>query len=82
EQLVAPHHLAGGGGDLLVQGVPVTATRSYAIAEVDGDTAVVTQTVERSIGGQSAPATELNYAVDRKTIIESLLSGGGSPGST
>jgi peptide/nickel transport system substrate-binding protein len=24
----------------------------------------------------------LNYAVDRKTIIESLLSGGGSPGST
>ncbi len=60
--------LAGGGGDLLVQGVPVEATRGYEIDEVDGDTAVVTQTVERSIGGQSSPATELKYAVDRDTF--------------
>jgi hypothetical protein len=63
-----PAALAGGGADLMVEGVPVTATRSYETASVEGDTAVVTQTIERSVGGQSAPATETRYAVDRATF--------------
>ena len=52
-------------GDVLLRDVPVTATRSYATDSVDGDTAVVTRTIERSIGGQADPPTETRYAVDR-----------------
>jgi hypothetical protein len=60
--------LAGAGGELLVDGVPVTATRSYETVEVEDGTAVVEQTVERSLGGQESPATTLRYAVDRDTF--------------
>jgi hypothetical protein len=60
--------LAGAGGDLLVDGVPVTATRSYEAVEVEDGTAVVEQTVERTLAGQESPATTLRYAVDRDTF--------------
>lgn len=60
--------LAGGDGEILVEGVPVTATRSYETVEVEDGTAVVEQTVERSLAGQESPATTLRYAVDRDTF--------------
>ncbi|RBY92753.1 hypothetical protein DQ241_01435 [Blastococcus sp. TF02A-30] len=52
---------------MLVQDVPVTATRQVTADSVDGDTMVVTRTLERSIGGTEEPAQELRYAVDRET---------------
>ncbi|SFF86895.1 porin PorA family protein [Blastococcus tunisiensis] len=60
-----PAALAGGAGDLLLQDVPVTASRTYTVDSTDGDTAVITRTVERTIGGQPDPATTIRYAVDR-----------------
>ena len=61
-----PAALAGSAtGDVLLQDVPVTATRSYATDSVEGDTAVVVRTIERSIGGHADPLTETRYAVDR-----------------
>jgi hypothetical protein len=59
--------LAGGAGDVLVEGVPVSATRTYETDSVEGDTSVITQTIERTIGGQSS-TTEVKYAVDRETF--------------
>jgi hypothetical protein len=66
-----PAALSGASGDVLVQDVPVTASRRIAVESVDGDTAVVVRTVERSIGGQSDPSREVRYAVDR-TDAESV----------
>jgi hypothetical protein len=60
-----PGALAGAGGQLLLRDAPVTATRSYAVDSTEGDTAIVTRTVERAIGGQADPTTETRYAVDR-----------------
>lgn len=60
-----PAALAGGGGQLLLRDVPVTASRTYTVDSSDGDTAVVMRTIERAIGGESEPATETLYAVDR-----------------
>ena len=60
-----PAALAGGDDQLLLRDVPVTARRTYTVDSSDGDTAVVTRTVERAVGGQSEPATETRYAVDR-----------------
>lgn len=54
-----------GPGDLLLEDVPVTATRTYTADESEGDTLLVTRTIERSIGGQEEPQTQLRYAIDR-----------------
>src|SRR5689334_21282400 len=53
-----PAALAGGGGQLLLRDVPMTASRTYTVDSSDGDTAVVKRTIERAIGGQSEPSTE------------------------
>ena len=60
-----PAALAGGGGQLLLRDVPMTASRTYTVDSSDGDTAVVKRTVERAIAGQAEPRTETLYAVDR-----------------
>jgi hypothetical protein len=60
--------LVAGEGQIVVQDVPVTASRTYATESTEGDVALVTRTLERSIGGQAEPATELRYAVDRGTF--------------
>ena len=66
-----PAALSGGSGQVLVQDVPVTASRQITAESVDGDTLVVARTVERSIGGQEDPSGVLRYAVDR-TDAESV----------
>jgi hypothetical protein len=63
--------LSGGPGEVLVRDVPVTASRQIAVESVEGDTAIVARTVERSIGGQPDPSSVVRYAVDR-TDLESV----------
>ena len=72
-----PAALAGGGGQLLLRDVPMTASRTYTVDSSNGDTAVVKRTVERAIGGQAEPKTETLYAVDR-TDFESVPAPSGS----
>ena len=60
-----PAALSGGGGDVLLQDAPVEASREIAVESVDGDTAIVVRTVERSIDGRADPTSSLRYAVDR-----------------
>lgn len=62
---INPAALSGGSGTLLVRDVPSTASRTIATDSVDGNTAVVTETVKRTIGGQAQPVTTDRYAVDR-----------------
>jgi hypothetical protein len=73
-----PAALAGGSGQLLLQDAPITASRTYTVDSTDGDTAVVTRTVERSIGGQDEPKTETRYAVDRKDFESAPAPSGAS----
>jgi hypothetical protein len=61
-----PAALSGAAaGDVMLGEVPVTATRTYAVESTDGDTALVTRTVERSIAGQPDPTSVSTYAIDR-----------------
>jgi hypothetical protein len=60
-----PAALAGGGGNLLLRDVPVTASRNYTVDSTDGNTAVVNQKIERAVGGQASPTATTKYAVDR-----------------
>lgn len=63
-----PAVLAGGTGNALVTGAPVTAARQYRTSSVDGDTAVVSRTLTQSLAGRSQPPSTVNYAVDRGTF--------------
>jgi hypothetical protein len=74
-----PAVFAGGDGPAVVRDIPVTATRTYKTASVDGDTAVVTRTLERATAGQQQPSTTVEYAVDRGTF-ESAPAPSGSSG--
>lgn len=55
----------GASTGLLVAGAPATASRAYATTSVEGDTAVVAQTVRSTVGGQALPTAGNSYAVDR-----------------
>jgi hypothetical protein len=66
---VNPAAFAAASADqLLLRDVPMDASRRYATASVDGDTAIVTRTLERSTGGQDTPRSQVRYAVDRTTL--------------
>ena len=62
---INPAALSGAAGNPLVRDVPSTASRTIATDSVDGNTAVVTETVKRTIGGQAQPVTADRFAVDR-----------------
>ncbi|MGZ4607718.1 MAG: porin PorA family protein [Blastococcus sp.] len=61
-----PAVLAGNtSAGVLVRDVPATATRKYAVDSTDGDTALVTRTITRTVGGLPQPTPTARYAVDR-----------------
>ena len=61
-----PAALAGASsGSAVVRDAPVTASRRYQTASVDGDTAIVTRTLTKTLAGQADPANQVKYAVDR-----------------
>ncbi|SOC49564.1 Protein of unknown function [Blastococcus aggregatus] len=62
-----PAALSGGSEDVLLEDAPVEASRRIDVESVDGDTAIVVRTVERSIDGVADPSRSLRYAIDRTT---------------
>ena len=62
-----PGALSGGSGNVLLEDAPVEASRRIAVESVEGDTAIVVRTVERSIDGVADPSQSLRYAIDRTT---------------
>nr|WP_246324982.1 porin PorA family protein [Petropleomorpha daqingensis] len=66
---VNPDAFAGGPVDqVLVRDVPAEISRRYATASVDGDTAVVTRTLQTPAGEEVVGAAAVRYAVDRTTL--------------
>ncbi|MGY1770900.1 porin PorA family protein [Blastococcus sp. SYSU D00813] len=64
---VDPGALSGAGGDLLLQDVPIEATRRVQAESSDGDTEIVSRTDERTVGDAEPSVTEVLFAVDRET---------------
>jgi hypothetical protein len=63
---VNPAALAGSSaGTTVLRNAPMTAGRRYQTSSVDGNTAIVTRTLQRALAGQSQPAAQVRYAVDR-----------------
>ncbi|MGY1744202.1 porin PorA family protein [Blastococcus sp. SYSU D00695] len=62
-----PGVLTGAGGEALLSGVPIEATRRVQAESSDDDTAIVTRTDERSVGDADPTVTEVRFAVDRET---------------
>jgi hypothetical protein len=63
-----PAALAGGSSQLLLRNAPMTASRTYTVDSTSGDTAVVKETIQRALAGQSQPKADTLYAVDRSTF--------------
>ncbi|WP_409331335.1 porin PorA family protein [Trujillonella humicola] len=64
---INPGVLSGEGGDVVLEDVPIEATRRVQSESVDGDTEIVLRTDERTIGDSEPAVTEVRFAVDRET---------------
>lgn len=61
-----PAVLAGASSaQAVISKAPMTASRRYQTSSTQGDTAIVTRTLQRSLAGQSQPSSQVKYAVDR-----------------
>ena len=49
----------------VISNAPMTASRRYQTASTQGDTAIVTRTLQRSLAGQAQPSSQVKYSVDR-----------------
>jgi len=76
-----PELLAGKSASVAAGTVPLTASRQYVSSSTDGNTAVVTRILNRSIIGKAAPESQVKYAVDRGSF-ESTTPPAGSSGVT
>ncbi|MGY1739498.1 MULTISPECIES: porin PorA family protein [unclassified Blastococcus] len=64
---INPGVLSGEGGDVLLEDVPIEASRRVQAESVDGDTEIVLRTDERTVGDGEPSVTEVRFAVDRGT---------------
>ncbi len=64
---INPGVLSGEATEVLLEDVPIEASRRVQAESVDGDTEIVLRTDERSIGGGEPAVTEARFNVDRGT---------------
>jgi hypothetical protein len=64
---INPAVLSGGATELLADGVPIRATRTVTVQDVDGNTEIVRRADERTVGDGEPAVTEVLFAVDRET---------------
>lgn len=49
----------------VISNAPMAASRRYQTSSTQGDTAIVTRTLQRSLAGQAQPSSQVKYAVNR-----------------
>ncbi len=64
---INPGVLSGEATEVLLQDVPIEASRRVHAQSVEGDTEIVARTDERSVGDTEPSVTEVVFAVDRET---------------
>lgn len=64
---INPGVLSGESGDVVLEDVPIEASRRVQAESVDGDTEIVLRTDERTVGDSEPSVTEVRFAVDRET---------------
>jgi hypothetical protein len=62
---INPGVLSGEAGDVLLEDVPIDATRRVQAESVDGDTMIVSRTDTQTVGDTEPTVTEVRFAVDR-----------------